>query len=57
VSLFKSIFGVAADIVTTALVPVEIAADVTRSVTRPMAELAVDAKDGIKAIANPDERA
>ena len=47
--MFKSIFNVAADVVKIAVAPIEIAADLTHVVTKPVAELAEDVVDMVKA--------
>jgi len=48
--MFKSLFGIAADIARVVTAPVEIALDVTRSVTKPIAELTDQTVNGIKEI-------
>ncbi len=49
--MFKSIFGLAGDIVNVVTAPVEIAADLTRAVTKPVAEavkdIVMDVKDSV----------
>ncbi len=46
--MFKSLFGVVGDVVKIAVAPVEIAAGLTRVVTKPVADLAEDAVDGVR---------
>lgn len=40
--LFKSVFGLASDAVKIVLAPVQVAVDLTRAVTKPVADLAQD---------------
>jgi hypothetical protein len=53
--MLKSLFGIIADVAKVALAPVEITIDVTRSVTKPIGELASETAKGIKEIVNPEE--
>ena len=46
--MFKSLFSLAEDIVDIAVAPVEIAVDLTRAVTKPVAEAAQEAVDAVK---------
>jgi len=50
--MFGSLFGIVGDVVKVAIAPVEIALDVTRTVTKPIADMATDltkeVKDGLK---------
>lgn len=46
--MFKSLIGIVSDVVTVAVAPVEIAADLTRVVTKPIAEVAKDIADDVK---------
>lgn len=46
--MFGSLFGVAIDLVKIAAAPVEIALDVTRAVTKPVADVAQEAVKEIK---------
>lgn len=52
--MFKSIFGVAADVVKIAVAPVEVAADLTRVVTKPVADIARDITDTVKEVTRDD---
>ena len=47
-SLLKSIFNVAKDVTEIALAPVEIAVDLTRQVTKPIAEAAKEVVEDVK---------
>lgn len=53
--MFRSLFGIAGDVAKVVIAPVEIAVDVTRSVTKPIGELAEQAAKGIKEIVNPGD--
>lgn len=46
--MFKSLFGVVSDVAKIAIAPIEIAADVTRAVTKPIADVAEEAVKEIK---------
>ena len=46
--MFKSLVGIVSDVVTVAVAPIEIAADLTRVVTKPMAEAAKEIADDVK---------
>jgi len=46
--MFKSLFELGKDVVDIATAPVEIAVDVTRAVTEPIAETAQDCVDAVK---------
>ena len=46
--MFKSLIGIVSDVVTVAVTPIEIAADLTRAVTKPMAETAKEIADDVK---------
>ena len=46
--MFKSLFGIAEDLIKVVAAPIEIAADVTRSVTKPVADVAQEAVKEIK---------
>jgi hypothetical protein len=48
--MFKSLLGVVTDVAKVAVAPVEIAADVTRAVTKPVAEIAEEAVKEVKEI-------
>lgn len=47
--MFGSLLGVATDLVKIATAPVEIAADITRAVTKPIADAATETTKAIKA--------
>jgi hypothetical protein len=53
--MFKSLFGIVGDVAKVALAPVEITIDVTRSVTKPIGELASEAAKSIKEIVSPED--
>lgn len=46
--MFKSIIGIGTDIVKIAAAPIEIVADITRCVTKTVADAATDVKDSAK---------
>ncbi len=46
--MFSSILGLVGDVVKIAATPIEIAVDLTRAVTKPIAEFAEEFKDDIK---------
>lgn len=46
--MFKSLFGLTKDIADIAIAPVEIAIDVTRAVTKPIADLSREAVEEVK---------
>ncbi len=46
--MFKSLFGIVEDVVKVVAAPVEIAIDVTRVVTKPIADLAEEAVQEVK---------
>ncbi len=46
--MFKSIFGIVEDVVKVATAPIEIAADVTRAVTKPIADVAQEVVKDVK---------
>tara|TARA_Y100000815_G_scaffold269422_1_gene292134 strand:- start:72 stop:269 length:198 start_codon:yes stop_codon:yes gene_type:complete len=46
--IFKSLAGVADDVLKTALAPVEVAADMTRIVTKPIADAAEQITEDVK---------
>lgn len=52
--MFSSIFGIAKDIVKVAVAPIEIAADVTRSITKPVADAVEEVVNDIKEELNDD---
>lgn len=47
--MFGSLLGVATDLVKIAAAPVEIAADLTRAVTKPIADAATETAKAVKA--------
>lgn len=46
--MFKPLFGIVEDVARIALTPVEIAADLTRAVTKPIADVAEEAARDVK---------
>ena len=54
--MFESLFGLVEDVAKITLAPVAIAIDLTRSVTKPIGELAEEAAKGIGEIINPEDR-
>jgi hypothetical protein len=46
--MLGSILGIVEDVAKIAIAPVKIAADMTRTVTKPMADAAVDAADSVE---------
>ena len=46
--MFNSLFGVIKDVVEIAVAPVEVAADLTRAVTKPLATAAKDVVEAVK---------
>ena len=46
--MFKSLFGLVDDVASIVTAPVEIAADLTRVVTKPIADLSKEGAGGIK---------
>lgn len=48
--MFKSLFGIVEDVVKIAAAPVEVVVDVTRAVTKPVAELSEEAVKEIKTV-------
>jgi len=46
--MFKSLFGVVTDVVKIAVAPIEIAADATRAVTKPIADVVEETVKDIK---------
>lgn len=48
--MFKSIFGLVKDVATIVIAPVEIAVDLTRTVTKPVADVAKEVTEEIKNI-------
>lgn len=50
--MFKSLIGLVSDVAKVAVAPVEIAVDVTRAMTKPVADMATEmtkeVKDGLK---------
>ena len=46
--MFKSLLGLAEDVASIAVAPVEIAVDVTRAVTKPIADTAQEAAAAVK---------
>lgn len=46
--MLKGLIGIAGDVVKTVTAPVEIATDITRAVTKPVADLAGDLVDEVK---------
>ena len=52
--MLKSLLGVVTDVVEIAAAPVEIAADVTRAVTKPVADAAKETVKGVKEITKDD---
>lgn len=53
--MFKALFGLVEDVAKIALAPVEIAVDLTRSVTKPIGELASETAKGLGELVNPDD--
>lgn len=49
--MLKSLFGIASDVVKVAVAPIEIAADATRAVTKPLADAAQEVVKEVKAAA------
>lgn len=46
--MFKSLFKLAGDVVSIAAAPVEVAADITRTVTKPLADVSKQVVEGVK---------
>ena len=46
--MFKSLFSLAGDVVTIATAPVELAVDLTRTVTKPLADASKQVVEGVK---------
>ncbi len=53
--MFKSLLGVVTDVAKVAAAPVEIAADVTRAITKPVADLAEEAVKEVKEMTEADK--
>lgn len=54
--MFKSLLGLASDVATIATTPIRIAADVTRAVTKPLADAAKETADAVEEATSPDEK-
>lgn len=54
--MFKSLIGLVKDVAEIAVAPVEMALDVTRAVTKPVAEAATEMAKGVKEITGADEQ-
>lgn len=53
--MFKSLIGIVEDCAKIVIAPVAIAADVTRAVTKPIADVATDTVNGMREITRPDK--
>lgn len=53
--MFKSLFGIIEDVATVALAPVEMAADLTRAVTKPLADGAKFVTDTVKELTDAED--
>ncbi len=51
--MLKGLIGIASDVAKVVAAPVEIAVDITRVVTKPIADLATEAADEVKQATKP----
>ncbi len=54
--MFKSLLGIVKDVAEIVTAPVEIAVDVTRAVTKPVAEVAQEAVKEVKEITGTEDK-